>query len=148
MKYLISMICLTFVACALPQKSGQFASHAAEPTKALIYIYRMPTSIDAVNPDIPRVYVNDEKLGKIRIGGYYVTAVEPGELKVYYKDSLIGIPTPWTGNEIDMEAKAGQSYYFKYETAFAVMTGKTTAFLMMPNAQAESEIKATELLVN
>jgi hypothetical protein len=148
MKYVMVSFFLVFVGCALPQKTKNYERSQPEPNKAAVYIYRTPTSVDSVNPDVPRFYVNKEELGKLRIGGYYISIVEPGEVLVYYKDSLFSIPLPWKSQEIHFNAIAGQVYFIKYGTDFSLLEGKTLTFKVVPLKIGESEILSTQLLVN
>ena len=118
------------------------------PNKSAVYVYRTSTSVDSANPDIPRFYINDQELGKLKIGGYYSLDIVPGEVSVYYKDSLFGLPLPWKAQEIHFTAVPGEKYFVKYGTDFGLLTGKTRTFTLAPKIIGESEISSTQLLKN
>ena len=88
----------------------------AEPEvrdNALIYIYRPGTYFYAANPDVPIIYFDDERLLRLRIGGYTWVSVAPGTHSVEVKDSMLGVPTFSLG-EVSVKAETGKTYYLKF----------------------------------
>lgn len=132
----------------LPKKLQVYEPTVPAKDKATVYIYRAPTSVDSLNPDIPRFFLNDTSHGKLTIGGHYVSIVNPGEVYVYYKEGLFGIPFPWKSQEIKFNAEAGKIYFVKYGVGFELPFGKTYTFGLMPNNVCESEISKTRFLKN
>lgn len=131
--------------CAYPKRTTPYKMEPPSTGKASIYIYRTPTSIDSLNPEIPKFSVNGATVGKLSIGGYYHLAVEPGEAQVSYKDSIMGIYPPWNSRDINFVAKSDEKYFIKYsiESVMRIVT-----FKLVSNSQGEEEIKSTDLLVN
>lgn len=144
MKYFL-LISLFLTGCAYPRYTSSYSPQTVNKEKAHVYIYRTKTSIDSMNPDIPRFFVNDKLLGKLGIGGYYFTEVDPGEVDVAYYDSLFGIPMAFHKKHLKFKAESGQKYFVKFSIE-SVM--RITEFKQVPQSQGEVEIESTVLLVN
>lgn len=144
MKYLLPIL-IIMVGCAYPKRTTKYSQQTPSSGKAIIYLYRTPTSLDSANPDVPKFYINDIALGKLEIGGYYAQEVEPGEIDVSYHGSLFGIPIPWPSHHVQFVAVSGQKYFVKFsvETLFRI-----TDFRQVSGKQGEEEIQSTVLLVN
>ena len=137
-----SLLFLLFlISCSLPKAKGPYTYQAPPEGMATIYIYRLDTSIDAANIDIPVFYVNDDKQGKLLIGGHYVAMVNAGKAEVAYKNSLFGIRFPWKATKLSFNAEANKVYYvrFSIEGLMRIMQ-----FKMIPNSQAQQEIVTTK----
>ncbi len=143
MKYIFLGI-LFLVGCTYPSKKDFYSFQAPEKGKAVVYLYRSNTSIDSLNPDVPRFYVNKSKLGKLSTGGFYRVEVDPGEISLIYKNSLFGIPFFWKSGEVKFVALDNHVYYVKFSIE-SVM--RSVEFKPVPNAIGEQEIKETRLLV-
>lgn len=146
MKLLLISLFLSLAGCSTPQLTTGYKSSPVAAHKALVYVYRSSSAIDSANPDLPRMYINDQKLGKLRLGGYYVLEVDPGETVVYYKDSLFGIPFPWRSQEIHFTTVSGQKYFVKYVVDISLFSGRTILFTQVEKFEGESEIRSTQLL--
>lgn len=130
--------------CAYPKRTSQYISEVPSPGKALIYIYRTPTSIDSLNPELPKFFINNELIGKLAIGGYYLQIVNPGEVEISYKDSFAGLYL-WKSGDIKIVAQANQKYFIKYsiESIMRIVTFKEVSTNV-----GETEIASTQLLAN
>lgn len=143
--YLIIFVFLS--GCAFyPKRTSHYQSEEPKEGKAAVYIYRMPTSLDSLNPDVPRFFINEKKLGRLLTGGYYLEIVEPGEIEVSYRNGLFGIAFPWKANAMNFTAKPGQKYFIKFSLQNIVIV--RTEFQLVPYDQGETEITTTKLLVN
>jgi hypothetical protein len=131
--------------CAYPKKSDLFKSPERASGKSVLYLYRTKTSIDSLNPDVPTFYINDEKIGKLSLGGYYRIEVKPGPFIVSYRTSLFGIPLFKSPQELKVTAETDQIYYVKFSIE-SVM--RQTELDLVPPSTGETEIKSTRLLVN
>ncbi|MES2770113.1 MAG: DUF2846 domain-containing protein [Bdellovibrionota bacterium] len=143
MKYWLLILVLS--SCAYPKKTTPFILEKPNSDKATVYLYRTYTQADSLNPDVPWFYINDNKIGKLSLGGYYVQQIDPGEATVYYKDSAFGRPLPWKGLKIKFPVKANESYYVKFSIEGL---NRKTDLLLVPNVYAEKEITQTQLLKN
>ena len=132
--------------CAYPTKKSNYIAEPPTKKMAAVYIYRTQTSIHSANPDVPAFFVNDVRVGKLSIGGYYRVLVNPGEISVTNKGSLFGMTTPWKEGEVKFTAKENMSYYVKY--AVEMEPFLTTTFKLVPETFGENDIKTTQLLVN
>lgn len=144
MKYILLAL-LFLTGCAFPRLTSNYAPQTVAHEKALVYIYRTKTTIDAANLDIPRFFVNEKQVGKLAIGGYYAEEVTPGDVDVAYDVGLFGIPISWPRYHVKFKAEPGQKYFVKFSIESMM---RITEFKQVPQAQGEEEIKSTALLVN
>lgn len=142
---LIILLILVLAGCAYPTKKESYKFQTSQRGKVAVNIYRTQTAIDSVNPDVPRFYINDTSLGRLTIGGYYRTEVNPGEVSVTYKSSLFGIPFFWNDGEVKFIAVENQAYFLKFSIETFM---RLQEFKIVPTANGENEIKGTNLLVN
>jgi len=143
MKQLLVLFFLT--SCAYPQKTRLYVEEPTKDKMAIVYLYRLDSSIDSLNPDIPRFFINDKLIGKLRLGGYYVNQVEPGDIKMIYKMSLFGIPLPWISGVVEFKAEPKERYCVKFDIATGM---RIESFKLVSHQQCDQEIKSTVLLVN
>jgi hypothetical protein len=144
MKYIL-IFCFLIAGCAYPKRTHVYTPVKPVKGKAIVYLYRPNTAIDAANPDVPQFFISDQRLGKLIIGGYYVAIVDPGQIKLIYKETLFGILLPWKMREIEFYAHPDKSYYVKFsiETIF-----RNVDFRMVDPYQGQEEISDLGLLVN
>jgi len=145
MKISIILVLITLSGCAYPTKKESFIAQYPEKGMSVIYLYRSQTSIDSVNPDVPRFFVNDKAIGRLSIGGYYRVVVRPGKSIVTYKDSFFGIPFFWNSGKVEVMALENQSYFVKFGIESILRVEK---FELIPDVVGRREIKKTKLLVN
>ena len=143
---LLALLGLAFVlaGCAYPKKSTPFRDSMAPKEKAVVYLYRMQTPIHSANFDVPRFFINGEFVGRMSIGGYYRVEVEPGDIKISYRDSLFGIPFPWDAQKkVLFNIAPGEKKYVQF--GVSAFWGDELR-LMAPNVGA-AQIQKTHLLV-
>jgi hypothetical protein len=133
--------------CAYPKHTTPYNAMTPGKGKALVYIYRPHTQMNSLNPDVPKFSVNGNTVGKLSIGGYYLLTVDPGEILVTYKDPLMGIYPFWNSGEVKFTAQANQKYFIRYSVEIEMLMTHYI-FAVMPNPRGETEIAATDLLVN
>ena len=146
MKFMRLGLFLLLVSCAYPKKTSKFTQASFPPNKAMIYLYRLPTHVHSLNPDIPKFYVGDQTIGKLLIGGYYFIEVDPGEIDITYKTPLFGIYFPWKDERLRINAKPGKPIFLKFEVTFGL--GSVTKFKEVPANVGSVEITKTSLLKN
>jgi hypothetical protein len=136
---------LSIFGCSYPKKTDFFSVTTASPKKSVIYLYRIKTSVDSLNPDIPIFYVNDNKIGRLSLGGYYRIEVEPGPVKITYRTPLFGIPMFKSLQKLEANVDPNKSYFVKFsiESDFRISELK-----VVPHMMGEAEIKTTQLLTN
>ena len=145
MKLSIVLIFIVLSGCAYPTKKGPFVAQSPEKGMSVIYIYRSQTSVDSVNPDVPRFFVNDNSIGRLSIGGYYRVMVPSGKTMVTYRGSLFGIPFFWNSGKVEIMALENQSYFVKFGIESMMRVKK---FKLVSDVVGKREIKKTKLLVN
>ena len=137
----MNLIFLLFVlSCSLPKVKGPYNPQKPKEGKAIVYIYRLDTSIDSANPDIPTFYVNEKKQGKLMIGGHYSENVDVGNIEIAYKGSLFGLRFPWKSQKLRFTAKPNHVYYVRFSIEGMM---RITQFKLVPNSQAQSEMVAS-----
>ncbi len=141
----ICILLIILSGCAYPSKKSPYSVQVAEKGKAVIYLYRTSTAVDSLNPDVPRFYINGDKLGRLTVGGYYRAEVTPGEVFVTKKGSLFGIPFFWKEGEVKFTALENHTYFVKFSIE-SIM--RIQEFKLVTNTVGEQEIKETMLLVN
>ncbi len=135
------MVLLFLVSCSHPKVRGPYNLQKPAEGKAIIYLYRLETPIDSLNPDIPLFYINNKKQGKLIIGRHYMENVDAGKTEISYKESLFGIRFPWKSNKLIFEAQANQIYYVRFSIE-SVM--RITRLQLVPTSTAQSEITSTK----
>lgn len=141
---LILLLLLGLSGCAYPKRTDYFTAAVGSPSKAVVYLYRTQTQIDSLNPDIPTFYINGKKIGRLSLGGYYRVEVDPGPLKLTYRDYLLGIPTWMSPLKVEFTAEANKVYFVKFSIESIL---RVTRFELVPDPLGEAEIKTTQLLV-
>ncbi len=141
------LIALLFVVgCAHPSRTSSFQIKDAATDKAIIYLYRMPTHVHSLNPDIPKFYAGDRTIGKLVIGGYYAIEVDPGAIDITYKTPLFGIYFPWKSGRLTVKAESEKPVFIKFEVSYGM--GSITTFKQVPEKTGFAEITKTSLLKN
>lgn len=145
---------LAAVLCACTASGPPFSpATAPSPDNTLIYVYRPDTLFYSGDPDVPILYLDGDRLLRLRINGYTWLDVEPGQHEILLRESLLGMPTSTIG-EIDLRAEPGQTYYIRYTFEFGSVAsdgmylyqiGKS-AFLIVPNELGEQEISGTRFI--
>ena len=141
LKYFFPLIALSLIGCASAKLTSKFSLAKQSDKKALIYLYRLKTIYHSLDPDVPSIYFNDKKIGPLKIGGYFAQEVEPGKVEISFSVPLFGIPMWRSSRKVNMNVKAGYSYFVKYEEE---MMG--FYFDPVPAAQGLREIRTTRLL--
>ena len=114
-------IAVLLIGCA---SRGPAFEAAAPPSseQALVYVYRPYTSFHIGNPDIPILYLDEQKMGRIAINGYLAIYVDVGAHSIDVKASVLGLPTYSLG-QVRFDAAPGQTYYVRYTEQFANVVG-------------------------
>ncbi|MCX4030473.1 hypothetical protein H0A36_27790 [Endozoicomonas sp. SM1973] len=113
---------------------------------AIIYIYRYqdPSLIGGGElVDVPYIYVNDQKLSRLRLLGYSVYETEPGPVRISVRLPIIGIPAN-TLLEYDLLAKPGQSYYLSLNY-FDTTDYIRVLMNQVPDDKAKQQLKSLRL---
>ncbi len=140
---MLSIILSSFLGCASAKLTSQFSEPTSIKNKAIVYIYRLNTSIHSLNPDIPVFYLNRKEVGPLNIGGYYAQYVDEGPVEINYKENgFLWLGYLFPSKKIKIEAKSGKSYFVKYEVALM-----GTFFDFVPAEFGVSDIQRTKLLV-
>jgi uncharacterized protein DUF2846 len=146
MRYLIVLLFIT--GCAYPKKTSNFSYEKPQERMAVVYLYRVDSQIDSLNPEVPKFFINDTELGKLLLGGYYVKHVPPGDVVIKYKESIVSDFFAWmfgSKREISFKAESNKSYCAKFAIE-SVM--RITYFQLVSDKQCEQEIKSTFQLIN
>jgi hypothetical protein len=112
--FLTGLLACWVSACAFPDRKQDFRPRAQKDSDALIYLYRLDRGDLSADFDVPRFFINDTWIGKLKLGGYYGVETKPGNITMYLKDSLFLIPFPWKKKVVHFEAEPGEIYYVRY----------------------------------
>jgi hypothetical protein len=82
--------------------------------KALVYVYRPSIAVNCCVA--PYIFINSQKQGQLKNGGYLVVAVDPGPLTVEAVNETVGFKSL----KLTVNAMPGQSYYFRWAAAAAM----------------------------
>lgn len=122
-----------------------FSDAKVENDKALVYIYRPEAQGNSLNPDIPFFYMNEKRIGPLRMSGYYFESANPGPVEVYFTyNGLLGSSLFQITQKFYMSVEAGKTYFIALKAAG--MLGKEYTLKLMPNAIGEQQIKGMELM--
>ncbi len=146
MKWTALIALFLLVSCAHPSRTTSFKRQKVAADKAIIYLYRLPTHVHSLNPDIPKFYAGDRTVGKLLIGGYYPIEVEPGDIDITYKTPLFGLYFPWKSGRLRVKASSSKPVFLKFEVSYGM--GSITKFKEVPENIGSVEIKKTSLLKN
>lgn len=139
----IAVLSILMLGCASARLTTGFAELKSDNKKATIYIYRLDTSIHSLNPDIPVFYLNGKEVGPLNIGGYYAQQVDEGTVEINYKENgFLWLGYLFPSKKIKVVAKAGKSYFVKYEVALM-----GTFFDFVPHEFGIQDIRSTKLLI-
>ncbi len=139
MKHLIlSMIISSLLGCASAQLTTPFSYAPVKNGKALLYIYRLDTVVGSLNPDIPKILINNKVVGPLNIGGYYKQQIEPGDIEVTWKEAINIFPR----KKLNKKVEADKVYFVKLE-----IKEIDTFFDFVPADFGINEIKTTKLLI-
>lgn len=147
-KIFILFVSFSLLGCAIAM-GPEFTEEEVSPGHSLVYVYRKAQFYGAGNMLIPRLWVGNEKVGAMKMGGYYPIHLEPGIHKLEIKSitgDLIGAQV--------IEIESGEVKYFEY---IEVMTGMNnyggtmvaggkSAFVEMPEKLAMKKLLKTNNL--
>ncbi|NNG05773.1 MAG: DUF2846 domain-containing protein [Inquilinus sp.] len=121
--------------------------------RAVVYVYRPFTYFNSADPDVSILYLDGNRLNRLRINGYTRIEVEEGAHVITMRDSFFGVPAS-EGKEIAFEALAGDAYYFRYSEElgsvayvypYAYPIGREE-FMRVPEQVAMQEILETRYI--
>ena len=108
---------LALAGCAGTEPQDRFESRRP-PGGTILYIYRPRTLVGIANMDVPIIHLDGRRLGRIRIGGYYVIPVAPGQHRLTTTESLLGSDTGKIRGDTRFSIAAGSTLYLRYTESF------------------------------
>lgn len=142
---LTSLVIFALGACAYPKKISPFIPLESKAGKSIVYIYRLPNQIDTTNPEPPIFYINDQRIGKLQVGGAYSTYVDPGDVEVSFANSLFGMAFWKSPKKVRFTAYSGESYYVEFGIHSML---RFLEFELIPKEKGSVDIQQTMLLGN
>ena len=149
---LTSLFFCLLVGCTTASGPAFKSLQKEDSNSAVVYVYRLYTFANSGAPLVPKLYINDELIGKMRVGGYFPLELEEGT----YKFSII--PTgalPFEKKqftrELKLEIKSGDVKYLKFEllpNLPDLTDGSTRAFKEVNPQIGKVEILETKLIGN
>ena len=105
------------VAASQPADSSTPADAAVCP----VQIYRMATTYNRANPEMPYVYADEQKVSRLGVGKTVCLKLIPGKHTVSMREPLVFMPGPTSGS-IELEVIEGQTIYLRYAKELAGVT--------------------------
>ncbi len=107
-KYIVVMLAFLNFGCAVAF-GPKFEGAEVKSDKALVYVYREKTFYGSGNMLIPRLWLDDKKIGSMRMGGYHVFSLDPGQYVLDMRATLGG-----TLKKKTIKVAAGDIKFFEY----------------------------------
>jgi hypothetical protein len=111
------------VAVSLAGCASQQAPVSAPPqsltteNSASVVVYRPSTSFHRFNPELPYLYVNDQRVGKLAIGSALTVRIPAGDNALAVKESVLFMPA-YESHRLTLKAEAGKTYFVRYAREF------------------------------
>jgi hypothetical protein len=118
---------------AQPQSQAGSQETAAKQSKALVYVYRYKQFVGSALA--PSVYCDEVQLARMENGRYFAVTTDPGKHIFRSNDTQSGI---------DLDVKAGQTYFIRVEIATGMMKGHGRLLLTSPE-QGRYELQSSKL---
>ncbi len=164
----LALVAISLQGCAAaiiakPFNAGgaKFAANAiatADENAATIIVYRPDTFVGSANWDVPILHLNGKSLGPIRINGYMILPVQPGDNHIKTTEVLFGSDTGKIRGDIALSMEQGKTLYLKYEESIrsvvpipayngvAVIVSGAYSFQPVPPETALAELEGTRRL--
>ena len=148
---LIFVASISTLGCAMAF-GPKFQPLQVDGASSLVYVYREAQFAGSANMLIPRVVVDGEKLGSMRMGGYYAVKLKPGSHTI----SIAALVGGGSLGESKFDIKPGQILCFEYsETIVGFKSYGTTTvaesqshFVAVPYDVALQNLAKTKLLLD
>ncbi|MCR9241916.1 MAG: DUF2846 domain-containing protein [Rhodobiaceae bacterium] len=112
------LLSMTIVACTNKATGNRFSESAlgtVDESQTQIVVYRPNTFVGSANWDVPLLHLDGKAQGPIRINGFNVFSVEPGEHHLKTTEVLFGGDTENTRGEVRLSMEQGATAYLRYE---------------------------------
>lgn len=101
----------------------------SETAACPVQVYRMKTSFNRVNPELPYVFADDQKIGRLGVGKTLCLKLAPGKHVVAIKEAFMFMPGPTSGT-VEVEVLEGKSIYVRYAKEFGGMAATPTGAMV------------------
>jgi hypothetical protein len=115
------------------QQSQAQQSHNQQSQAATVYVYRYKQFVGSALA--PSVYCDEVQLARMDNGRYFTARLDAGKHNFRSNDAQSGV---------ELDLKAGQSYFIRVEIAAGMMKGHGRLILMSPE-QGSYELKSSKL---
>ena len=122
--YHVPVLMLVSLLVGCVASGGDFHAELNKPEggRARLYVYRTHTIIGIAAADVPIIHLDGRRLTRIRIGGYLMVPISPGQHELTTTESLLGSDTGKVRGETTFTASAGETIYLRYTEAFKSFT--------------------------
>jgi hypothetical protein len=114
----VLMLVSLLLGCVASGPEFQAELKRPEGDRARLYVYRPHTIIGIAAADVPIIHLDGQRLTRIRIGGYLMVPISPGQHKLTTTQSLLGNDTGRVRGETTFMASAGAIIYLRYTESF------------------------------
>lgn len=115
---LVILSCMLLLAgCSGYARGPKFQPTESGGGKGLVSVYRpLISQFKAAAPNMLALYIDDERIGTMKIGGYARALLEPGQHTVQLRATLFfGLVPAFTENDAALTVEAGDEYYLRFE---------------------------------
>lgn len=86
-----------------------------------VWIYRSNTSFHSLNPELPYVYVNDVRVGRLGVGRTFCMNLKPGKYEIAIREPIMFIPAHTSGTLV-VEVSEGSTQFVRYSREMSGIT--------------------------
>src|ERR1700694_1334008 len=110
------LACSLLTACSTNGVINRAEDSAPEKSGTVI-MYRTKPSFQAGNPEPNFVYLDDEKIGRMRNGAKFTLILNPGVYTISVKQPMMFIPA-FTVARLEVTVEPGTTQFLRYDYAF------------------------------
>ena len=117
----ISLSMLLIFGCTSVDKPSLLQKQDANGESGLVYVYRLRTGYLRFDPDVPILYVDGERQGRMKIGRHTSFVLSAGKHTVSIKNSMLGLPT-WEAGSVKLDLAPSGVVYLQYSKELQSMS--------------------------
>jgi hypothetical protein len=154
-KILLAILLLGLIGCNVAS-GPRFKPVSVSDNESLLYVYKPYTQAGIAGASNPVLYIDGEKIGRIRINGYLPIKLSSGIHELAIKSSTLGVETGDLYAKREIKLKPGEIRYVRLYTTYDspmsagdVITYQLTLTLTdMPKNIGEIEVSKTKLVLD
>ncbi len=124
----------------VPLAAEVSTASVAPSENCTVHVYRNKTSFHALNPELPFLYVGEQRIGRLAMGNSHCLRLAPGKHTISVKEPILFMPS-YTSGRMEVEVTGTAPIYIRYSKEFSgiVASGSGVTATGRSNLQAVSE---------